>query len=347
MPRSRLLSNGGWVSAGGDLAATAAVDVALPGGGAVRLERGGLATSGSDEAPVAARRCAATPPDRPAHRHCRRIALDAGDGLRRVCLEADVAAKAGFLLGDGGPDWLASHADPRAVPGRAGDGLNAQLGGERWRMHLTVIADRLVRRSRGRIVAYLLLTAVVAVGVGLAGRMNGKGWPRFAVEDVHRFGGILVGTFIAIHVADDRDRLLHAVHAGPARAVPLANSYRPIWTAPGIVAAELLLALAIANRLRHTLRFRWWKRTHYLNFAVWAAATAARHRQRHRSQRALDDCDLRGVSRPGARPARRAHGPPQLGARRRSPRARCRCCSPSARSTTPRARGTARRSRTR
>jgi thiamine biosynthesis lipoprotein len=42
-----LIGGGGWVSAGGDLAATLPVDVALPGGGAVRLERGGLATSGS------------------------------------------------------------------------------------------------------------------------------------------------------------------------------------------------------------------------------------------------------------------------------------------------------------
>src|SRR5207244_1518125 len=42
-----LISAGGWVSAGGDLAATVPVDVAVPGGGAVRLERGGLATSGS------------------------------------------------------------------------------------------------------------------------------------------------------------------------------------------------------------------------------------------------------------------------------------------------------------
>jgi thiamine biosynthesis lipoprotein len=31
-----------------------------------------------------------------------------------TCLAADVAAKAGFLLGDVGPDWL----DARGIPGR-------------------------------------------------------------------------------------------------------------------------------------------------------------------------------------------------------------------------------------
>jgi thiamine biosynthesis lipoprotein ApbE len=31
-----------------------------------------------------------------------------------TCLDADVAAKAGFLLGDRGPEWL----DARGIPGR-------------------------------------------------------------------------------------------------------------------------------------------------------------------------------------------------------------------------------------
>ena len=37
----RLLSGPGFVSAGGDLAANAPIDVALPGGGAVRVVQGG------------------------------------------------------------------------------------------------------------------------------------------------------------------------------------------------------------------------------------------------------------------------------------------------------------------
>jgi thiamine biosynthesis lipoprotein ApbE len=37
-----------------------------------------------------------------------------------TCLDADVAAKAGFLLGERGPEWL----DARGIPGRfvGGDG---------------------------------------------------------------------------------------------------------------------------------------------------------------------------------------------------------------------------------
>lgn len=45
-----------------------------------------------------------------------------------------------------------------------------------------------------------------------------------------------------------------------------------IWYV-GIVAAELSIALAVTNRLRRVLPRRIWRGAHYLNFAVWAAAT--------------------------------------------------------------------------
>jgi hypothetical protein len=35
----------------------------------------------------------------------------------------------------------------------------------------------------------------------------------------------------------------------------------------------LLLALAIVNRLRDKLSYRFWRRAHYLNFAVWVGST--------------------------------------------------------------------------
>ena len=140
-------------------------------------------------------------------------------------------------------------------------------------MHLTSSPiDWYAARAAG-IVAYLLLTAVVTVGVGMAGKMNGARWPKFAVEDVHRFGGLLVGAFITIHVATIAvDSYLPFTLT--QLVIPFTDSYRPLWTALGIVAAELLLALAITNRLRSRMPHRWWRTSHYLNFAVWAGATA-------------------------------------------------------------------------
>jgi thiamine biosynthesis lipoprotein len=100
------LDGDGFVSVGGDLAVRGPVDVALPAGGAIRVVEGGLATSGTAS--------------RGAH------LVDTATGTASespwehvtasgaACVAADVAAKVGFLLGDGGPDWL----DARGIPGR-------------------------------------------------------------------------------------------------------------------------------------------------------------------------------------------------------------------------------------
>jgi len=123
----------------------------------------------------------------------------------------------------------------------------------------------------GGMLAYLLLTASVAVGLLMSGRARLQRWPRFALEDVHRFLGILAGTFIAVHGA--ALLLDHVVPFSLGQLlVPGTGSYRPLWVALGIVAAELLAALAVTNHYRKRLPHGLWRRLHMLNFAVWALA---------------------------------------------------------------------------
>ena len=110
----RLLPGSGFVAAGGDIAARGPTLVGLPGGGTLVLERGGLATSGTTR-----RRWhrdgrlqhhlidPAT--GRPSTSPWTLVTVAAGS-----CRDADVAAKAAFLLGADGPDWL----DERGLPGR-------------------------------------------------------------------------------------------------------------------------------------------------------------------------------------------------------------------------------------
>lgn len=133
-------------------------------------------------------------------------------------------------------------------------------------------ADWYAARAGG-MVAYVLLTAVVLIGLAMSGKERLDGWPRFALEDVHRFGGALVGVFVSLHIltlaADSQAHLPLG-----SLLVPFVSSYRPFWTGLGIVSAELLLALAIANALRKRIGYRTWRRLHYLNFVVWIAATA-------------------------------------------------------------------------
>jgi len=121
----------------------------------------------------------------------------------------------------------------------------------------------------GGMVAFGLLTASVLLGIVLAGRKALPRWPRFAVEDVHRFVGMLTWTFIGVHVAG----LLVDTYIGFTLRevlIPFTSSYRPAATAAGIVGAELLAAIGITNQLKDRIPHSFWRRTHYLNFAVWA-----------------------------------------------------------------------------
>ena len=124
----------------------------------------------------------------------------------------------------------------------------------------------------GGIVAYLLLSTSVLAGITLAAKQRVPGFPRFAVEDVHRFLGILAGLFIAIHVGSIAlDTVVP--FSLTQLVIPFTASYRPLATGLGVVALELLVAVGIANRLRSRLPYRVWRRVHYSTFAVWLLAT--------------------------------------------------------------------------
>src|SRR6516162_5973150 len=101
-------------------------------------------------------------------------------------------------------------------------------------MHLTSSpVDWYLIRASG-IVAYLLLTAGVALGLGIAGRERIPRWPRFALTDVHRFVGLLVGVFVSIHLVTLAIDSFLPFSLGQI-VVPFTSSYRPLWTALGIV----------------------------------------------------------------------------------------------------------------
>ena len=138
-------------------------------------------------------------------------------------------------------------------------------------MHLTSSpVDWYAARAAG-IAAYLMLSVVVVLGLTMARKTHLRRWPKFALEDVHRFAGLLVGAFVVIHIVTIAVDSWLPFSVG-AIIVPFVSRYRPLWVAFGIVAAELLLALAITNHYRDRISYRTWRRAHYLNFVVWSFA---------------------------------------------------------------------------
>jgi thiamine biosynthesis lipoprotein len=101
-----LATGANWVSGGGDVATRRPLEIALPAEGAIRLESGALATSGTNKR---GRHLIDPRAGEPAESPWEQVTV-----CGATCLMADVAAKAAFLLGDAGPSWL----DARGMPGR-------------------------------------------------------------------------------------------------------------------------------------------------------------------------------------------------------------------------------------
>ena len=128
-----------------------------------------------------------------------------------------------------------------------------------------------VARSAG-IVAYLLMSTSVVLGLLMSARAKFT-WPRFAVEEVHRFLAILTGVFLALHgIALLADRVVPISIV--QLVIPFQTSYRPLGVGLGVTSALLLLAVSISNLVRKRVPFRVWRRIHYLTLAVWLTATA-------------------------------------------------------------------------
>jgi sulfoxide reductase heme-binding subunit YedZ len=139
-------------------------------------------------------------------------------------------------------------------------------------MHVTSSPAIWYAARASGVAAYVVLSIVVCLGLTLGGKAQSRRWPRFSVEDVHRFGGLLVGSLIGVHVLTiAADSFLP--FSLTQLLVPFTSSYRPLWTGLGIAAAELLLALAITNHYRKRLPYSFWRKAHYLNFAVWTLAS--------------------------------------------------------------------------
>jgi thiamine biosynthesis lipoprotein len=109
-----LLTGDGFVSAGGDLATRGPLTVSLPAGGEVLLRQGALATSGTtrrrwQQRGVLRHHLIDPRTGSPSTAPWREVTAC---GAR--CVDADIAAKAAFLSGADGPEWL----DRRGIPGR-------------------------------------------------------------------------------------------------------------------------------------------------------------------------------------------------------------------------------------
>jgi len=121
------------------------------------------------------------------------------------------------------------------------------------------------------VVALLLLTGVMALGIATYGGVRLAGMPRFATVALHRSISMLSVVFVAVHVATavlDPYAAVNLVNA----VVPFTAAAQPLLVGLGALAVDLLIALMVTGLLRERIGRRTWRTVHWGAYAMWPAA---------------------------------------------------------------------------
>jgi len=121
------------------------------------------------------------------------------------------------------------------------------------------------------IVALLLLTAVLVLGILVNRQGRLPGLPRFAVTSLHRNMSLLAVAFIAVHVltavADTYVSI--PVLSG---VIPFASGYERFWLGLGAISFDLMLAMIITSLVRGRLNRILWRAIHLTAYLSWPVA---------------------------------------------------------------------------
>jgi predicted ferric reductase len=123
------------------------------------------------------------------------------------------------------------------------------------------------------IVALLLLTAVLVLGILVNRQGRLPGLPRFAVTSLHRNLSLLSMAFIVIHVIT---AVLDTFVSIPLAAgvIPFASGYERLWLGLGAISFDLMLAMIITSLLRGRINRILWRAIHLLAYLSWPIAFA-------------------------------------------------------------------------
>jgi predicted ferric reductase len=121
------------------------------------------------------------------------------------------------------------------------------------------------------LVALVLLTASMALGLLSSVRYQRPAWPRFVTGGLHRNTSLLALAFTVVHIVTTL-----ADSYAPIRIrdvfIPFISAYRPLWLGLGAIAFDLLLALIITSLLRTRISYRSWLLVHWGAYLCWPVA---------------------------------------------------------------------------
>ncbi len=177
------------------------------------------------------------------------------------------------------------------------------------------------------LIALVLLTGTVVLGIVTSVRFASPAWPRFVTVSLHRNLSLLTITFTGLHVLTTITDPFASISVVSV-VVPFTSGYRRIWLGFGAVAFDLLLAVLVTSLLRTRIGPRCVARGALGRLRLLAGRPGARARHRHRRRgplgardhRRLRPCGRLGGGMAAGRRLARARG--AAGGRRRRGRGR-------------------------
>jgi hypothetical protein len=121
------------------------------------------------------------------------------------------------------------------------------------------------------VIALVLLTASVVLGILVQVRFASERWPRLVAIGVHRNLSLLVTAFLVLHIGTAELDSFAPV-GWFAVLVPFLSAYRLLWTGLGTVAFDLLIAITATSLLRTRIGHRYWRAVHWASYACWPLA---------------------------------------------------------------------------
>jgi methionine sulfoxide reductase heme-binding subunit len=123
------------------------------------------------------------------------------------------------------------------------------------------------------VVALVLLTATVVLGIATTSRLSTYNWPGFAWQDIHRRMSLLSVVFVGLHVLTTVTDAYVPI-GWVSAVVPFASPYKTFWMGLGTLSVDLMLAVVISSLLRRWIDAGVWRALHWLAYASWPVAVA-------------------------------------------------------------------------
>jgi sulfoxide reductase heme-binding subunit YedZ len=121
------------------------------------------------------------------------------------------------------------------------------------------------------VIAMVLLTLSVVLGVGISRRPRPHRVPRAVVWTAHQNLSLLAAAFLAVHIVTAVAGQFGGVGLVSV-LVPFAASTGRVWMGLGTIGADLMIALIVTSLLRRRIGRRWWRAVHWLAYVCWPVA---------------------------------------------------------------------------